>query len=462
MKTHSFFSIVVLMALSTGGLLAADLDAGQKPKTPPPKPFHNIRFEEDWSRPGGGPAYKRIQLGDQVLLGVGGQIRMRAELWDNFGFSNGKGRDDGFGLSRVRLHTDLYVGPHFRLFAEGMSSLATTRDLPGGQRTLEVDSIELHNAIADLRFSASNDTKITFRLGRQEMQYGKQRLVSPLDWANTRPRTFDAARAIVEAGGWRVDGFWGRQVRVRKYAVNPNTPANTFFGTYVSGKFKDSSPVFDFYWLGLKRPDSQDEQRHTMGGRISGKVTSGLDYDAEAAYQVGDWKSGDVRAWMFASQFGWSFYSLSPTPRVFLGFDYASGDRDPTDNRIGTFDQLFPLGHAFLGSIDVVGRQNIVDLSSGVEAPVLRRTTARFETHFFWRAREEDALYNAGGGVVRGGFPGSPLRVGEELGLTLNHSLLQGTVLSWGVYHFIAADFIEETGPADHTTFGFVSLQYTF
>ena len=65
--------------------------------------------------------------------------------------------------------------------------------------------------------------------------------------------------------------------------------------------------------------------------------------------------------------------------------------------------------------------------------------------------------------MVRAGFPGSSLRVGEELGVTLRHSLIRGTILAWGVYHFIAADFIEErTGAADNTTFGFVSLQYTF
>ena len=64
--------------------------------------------------------------------------------------------------------------------------------------------------------------------------------------------------------------------------------------------------------------------------------------------------------------------------------------------------------------------------------------------------------------MVRSGFPGSSLRVGEELGVRLKHSLSQGTVLAWGVYHFIAGDFIEETGPADNTTFGFVAIQYTF
>ncbi len=396
------------------------------------------------------------------MLSLGGQIRMRVEFWNNFGFSDAKGRDDVFGPSRVRFHADLYVGPHFRFFAEGKSALSTTRDLPEGLRTLDVDSIELHNAVADLRFSAANDTKVTFRLGRQEMQYGKQRLVSPLDWSNTRGRTFDAARAIVQSGAWRLDGFWGRQVRVRKYAVNPNTPANTFFGTYLSGKFKDFSPLFDFYWLGLKRPDNQDEEQHTVGSRVSGKALSAFDYDAEAAYQTGDRKPQDVRAWMFASQIGWSFHSVPRSPRAFLGFDYASGDKDPSDDTIGTFDQLFPLGHAYLGAIDVVGRQNIVDLSTGVGAPIFRRTTAQFETHFFWRAQEQDALYNPGGRVVRSGFPGSSLRVGEELGVRLKHSLSQGTVLAWGVYHFIAGDFIEETGPADNTTFGFVAIQYTF
>ncbi len=453
--------LLLHLALLPGPGLAADQKTPDPKKAPPPKPFQNIRFEEDWSSATVGPGYKRIPLSDGVLLSLGGQIRFRAELWDNFTFLD-EGGDDIFGLSRIRFHADLYAGRHFRLFAEGKSSLATDRDLPGGLRTLDVDSLELHNAIADLRFATSNDTCLIFRLGRQEMLFGKQRLVSARDWSNTRFQTFDAARAILQMGTWRMDGFWGRQVRVLKYAFNPNAPPNTFFGAYLSGKISARSPTLDLYWLGLKRPQESDEERHTMGSRVSGRALGSLDYDFEGAYQRGSKQPLSVRAWMFGSQVGWSLPSVSRNPRLFIGFDYGSGDHDPNDHQLETFDPLFPSGHAHLGAIDLVGRQNIVDLSAGIGAPVLRRTTARFETHFLWRAQEQDALYNPVGGVVRAGFPGSSLEVGQELGATLIHSLVSGTTLSWGVYHFLAGDFIAETGPAKNTTLGFVALQYTF
>ena len=360
----------LLLSIVSPMLRAGDSDRHEQKKAPPPKSFHNIRFEEDWSSAGAGPRYKRIHVSDDVFLSLGGQIRFRTEMWDNFGFASEKGRDDVFGMSRIRFHADLYAGRHFRFFAEGKSALATERDLPGGLRGLDVDTIELHNAIADLRFSTANDTRLTFRLGRQEMQFGKQRLVSPLDWTNTRPRTFDAARTIIQWRGWRADGFWGRKVHVRKYAFNPNAPPNTFFGTYLSGKARGRRPSLDLYWLGLKRPTSGDERRYTVGSRVSGKALTSLDYDLEGAYQTGSQQPLSIRAWMFASQFGWTLQSLSHNPRVFLGFDYASGDHDPNDNRIGTFDQLFPLGHAYLGAIDAVGRQNIVDLSTGIGVPI--------------------------------------------------------------------------------------------
>ncbi len=69
-------------------------------------------------------------------------------------------------------------------------------------------------------------------LERQELQYGRQRLVSPLDWANSR-RTFDVARASVRHGSWNIDGFWGMLVPVRKYEFNTSRRGDTdFYGVY--------------------------------------------------------------------------------------------------------------------------------------------------------------------------------------------------------------------------------------
>ena len=110
-------------------------------------------------------------------------------------------------------------------------------------------------------------------------------------------------------------------------------------------------------------------------------------------------------------------------PRVYAGFDYANGDADPADGRRRTFDQLFPLAHAYLGFMDLVGRQNIVAVSGGISFAPADRVGATFSGHHFSRAETTDALYNAGGRVVRAGQAGTARSVGSEIDVTINFTL---------------------------------------
>lgn len=86
--------------------------------------------------------------------------------------------------------------------------------------------------------------------------------------------------------------------------------------------------------------------------------------------------------------------------------------------------KLFPLGHAYLGYIDIAGRQNIIDLNAGVTMTPLESMTMGLTGHLLWRAEDTDALYNAGGGVVRAGGLGVDDEVGAELDLRSNTSLI--------------------------------------
>jgi len=282
-----------------GTVKAQDSAAGpteEQPSVQLPS-YQNLRYQEDWSvlrgvdesSPSKRPL-KFIPLNEKetVFLSIGGQARGRLESWSNFGFGGAGSRDDTFGLLRLRFHGDLVAGRHFRLFAEGKSALATGRDLPGGLRTLDVDTIALQNAFLD--FSVPfQEGSFTVRTGRQELQFGKQRLVSPLDWANTR-RTFDGFRGILKQGNWRVDGFWTRSVRTQKYSFNQNDSGSDLFGLYAIGKLPAKLAV-DLYWLGLDRNQnvwggvSGEELRHSIGTRLGGPLSdTPLDFDLETAY----------------------------------------------------------------------------------------------------------------------------------------------------------------------------------
>ncbi len=447
------------------------------PSPAPAKPpsYHNTRFEENWSvmrdspeRTGWNtPKYIPLSKSGTVYMSLGGQLRLRSEHWDSFGFGGPGTRNDAFGLLRLRLHTDIFFGPNLRLFVEGKSALANGRELPGGNRTIDTDSLALQNVFVDVKVPLESSGSFVFRVGRQELQFGKQRLVSPLDWVNTR-RFFDGFRGIVKTGSWRIDGFWTKKARVRKYRFNPHDTGIEFFGLYASGKLPNTKLSLDVYWLRLDRDSATfagvtaAEQRHTFGAQTGGKLDSGMDFNFEGAYQSGGHGSRSIGAFMFASQVGYGVVSVRTSPRVYAGLEYSSGDDDPIDQEVNTFNQLFPLGHAYNGFIDIVARQNIINFNQGLSLKPLRLLTVKVDHHLFWRAKETDALYNAGAGVVRSGSPGTSKRVGSELDFTFIYKLNARLATFLGYSHFFAGDFISETGSSEDINFGYLAVQYTF
>lgn len=475
--TCTGFAILLLVT----GLAAAVF--GQEPNPPwNPPPYQMLRFNENWS----GLAHhdptltgdwfdriKYIPLSDdgEVWISFGGHARLRIEDWSNFNFN--ESNDDTFLLSRLVMHGDLHLGEHLRIFAEGLSAHVTDRDLPGGKRTLDVDEAEISQLFVDLKLPLSQDVTLTLRPGRQMFLFGKQRLVSPLPWANAM-RQWDGVSAIIRGAGWSVHTFYSQFAPVRKYDLNRADPQTEFWGAYATGKLPGlgTDAGLDLYFLGLNRGDdvtfngtTGEEDRYTVGGRVWGKLAGSFDYDMEGAYQFGEVGSGDISAWMFATQVGYTFAGCPSSPRVYVGLDYASGDRSPGGD-VQTFNQLFPLGHAYLGFIDVIGRQNIIDLSAGVAVKPLKDTTVTLSVHFLRRAEDADALYNAGGAVVRGAGGSSRKEIGTELDLTIEHQFNRHLKGLLGYSHLFAGDFIEQTATTtsldEDIDFLYGELTFTF
>ena len=429
-----------------------------------------LRQNEDWSALAGYDTFqtesffdpiKYIPLSDDgnFWMSFGGQIRFRLERWNNYNFD--REFNDTFLLTRLRLHTDIHTGKYLRFFAEMKSAFSTDRNLPGGQRTLDVDELDLQQAFADIMLPVGENGKLTLRPGRQMLLYGKQRLISPLDWSNTM-RTWQGVQGIFDWHNWKISGFWTEFVPVKKYESNTADSDQPFAGIYGTGSPGKAGIGLDGYWLYRERKNL-DEERHTIGGRIFGSIgRNRIDYDFEAAYQLGDSDDKDVRAFMIGSEFGYRFAETAFNPRLFLRFDFGSGDKDPNDDKVETFDQTYPLGHLYLGYMDFVGRQNIISPTIGLTFSPINKLTCEATGLFFWRAREEDALYDAGSGVLRQGAQGTSLEVGQEIDILLNYAYNNHTVFLLGYSHFFPGEFIRETGPDDPVDFIYTSVEFTF
>ncbi|MHC4514759.1 MAG: alginate export family protein [Planctomycetota bacterium] len=473
-------SFLVSFGVLLGSVQAQGGQDFQRPK------FQFLRQNEDWSGLADvdpsqtddfWDAYKYMALNEDgsIWASVGGSLRLRYEAWNdfNFGAPAGATSDDGFMLTRIMMHTDVHIGEHLRAFAEFKSAFGGNRRLPGGRRALDSDTAALQQAFVDIEVPVLPDlATLTVRPGRQMLLFGKQRLVSPLPWANTL-RTWDGVSSTVETDSWQVTGFWTYFAPVQRYKFNDADRDIEFYGAYATsrGEWGGESGFckgWDLYFLGLSRDmatfngTTGNEDRYTIGVRNWGDIgETGFDYEGEFAYQFGRVGNQDIDAYMLAAVLGFDLEDTSWDPRLWLGFDFASGDEKPGGD-VQTFNQLFPLGHAYLGYIDTIGRQNIIDVSAGVTVKPMDKVTMNVAWHQFWLVEDDDALYNAGGGVVRAGGSSSSTDVGGELDITVKCVIDRHLAALIGYSHFAASDVIEESGSDEDINFIYVQAQYTF
>jgi hypothetical protein len=451
--------------------------------TEPKRPAYQLgsagRFNEDWS------VLRGVDLGttddfwdrlkfiplspDQnVWLTIGGQVRERGEYFRQYLFGNSEPKQsDAYLLSRVRLSADLHVTRYFRMFAEARSSFALDRELVGGRTTAYVDELDLMNGFADIMIPFGQQASVTLRGGRQELIFGSQRLVGPGDFTQV-PRAFEGGAAIAQIAGWTITPFWTQAVVIDKYRFNKSTSDLQLFGVFGTGPLHVLPVNLDLYWLDADNAvaafigTSGRERRHTLGGRIWGKSgATGLDFEVEGAAQFGTVGRGNVAASMFTTVLGYTVPIPQLSPRVYLEFDYASGDDRPGGD-VGTFNQLYPNGHSYLGYIDYIGRQNVLSPSAGVTISPIQGLTLSLQQYFFWRASDPDAVYNKSGGVLRAGTASRARYVGAETDVLATYNFarhFQGYV---GYSHFFTGEFINTTGPHKDSDFFYAALQYTF
>ncbi len=466
-------------------------DAARAETEPPPaRPgFRTLRFEEDWSVLAEREALPSRDLFDPLKyiplrddgsswLSLGGQLRGRMEGWSGFLFGDPPGGaqpNAAFLLGRILFHADLHLHPGLRIFAQARSALSTNPPVFGGLRIVDNNEIDLQNGFLELS-GEPWELPLTLRLGRQELLFGRQRLVSPLDWSNSR-RTFDLASLELDLPGWRVTAFGGVPVRIRPFDFDDHCPGDgicplafgtAFYGLHAAGSLPDCGLDLDLYVYGRHRDavvdlegSSGDERRATVGARLGGPIgASGFDFDLEADWQGGSIGGEGIHAFAVATELGWWLSRSRLSPRLQLGFDYASGDRSPGE--LGLFDQLFPLGHAYLGYIDLVARQNVIATSGRLTLRPFPRTVLELTAYGFWRAETGSGLYAANGVEIRAGDAGASREVGAELDVLVKHWIGPHLLVAAGYSRFFPGAFVAETGASASVDFGYLIFQYTF
>ena len=160
---------------------------------------------------------------------------------------------------------------------------------------------------------------------------------------------------------------------------------------------------------------------------------------------------------------GYTFGDCAWQPRLGLLYDYASGDADPTDGTHETFNQHYPLGHAWLGYLDLVGRSNIHAIKAQLKVKPSKKITAWADFHMFYADQDEDALYSAGGAATRRLATGAGSQsIGQELDLTAKVVLDVHTAALLGYAYMWTGEFIDRTGDNDNPSLVYAQIEYKF
>ena len=103
---------------------------------------------------------------------------------------------DRYLLQRYLLLGDLHLGDNLRVFAELMSDWENYR-VGGPRPQIDEDQLDFSQFFVDATLHPfSPDNSLTFRMGRQWLIYGSQRLISDRYGPNV-PLPFDGFRAIL-------------------------------------------------------------------------------------------------------------------------------------------------------------------------------------------------------------------------------------------------------------------------
>jgi hypothetical protein len=436
-----------------------------------PSSYSIERWDEDYSylrersaRTDPFDAIKYVPLGrsGDDYLSFGGQARERYDYFNNLNFGEGPQDEDGFRLTRLLAHVDAHFGPNVRAFLQLDSSLANDRF--GGPRPGDADDFDIQQAFADVKLALGDSASATLRVGRQELIYGAQRLISPSDWSNVR-RTFDGAKVSFEFSQDALDVFWVRPVVVDKSHFNSDDAHTWLAGIYNVTSLPQVLPgarsKLDLYLLALERAGSSENasasDTYTLGTRFH--ATPGpWDFDVEVDGQFGHVESSAIGAWAVAAEGGYTFQGVPTTPRAALGVDVASGSASAAHR----FNQLFPPQYLYLGHMYVVGRQNLIDLHGGVTAHLTRDITLDVAEYLFWRQNTHDALYNLSGGVVRAGDGSTAAAIGNEFDAVVNWEINRHLSAYVGYAHFFAGPFLRRTGPHSDIDFLYAAVTFTF
>ena len=442
----------LLIAVLTGAAAVGVRDA---PAAEDPCAVRLFRWQEDCRYLRGREAslgalerlrYLALNTSGTVWLTLGAEYRLKTEYFNapDFFLRPTFERYTAVG-ERLLLHADLRTAQGFRVFVQLAG--ATEAGRKPAYFPFDRTRPDIAQAFVDVPLLDAT----VLRVGRQELDSGGNRIISTRDAGNLR-LAFDMAHLESHVSGFDAVAFYGRPVLNQGGAFDDRgNPAEKFLGGWVQRGLWSGpgAPTVNVFFLSRDRNRAVYEQgvaaddRRTVGIRASGAAPA-FDYALQASHQYGSFGAADISADGAAGDVGWHPAAFGH-PRIAASFGYASGDSNPRDSRLGTFDVLYPnLGYFTDAPVFYPG--NTVDFQPNVTFEVSPSVKLRAGSDIIYRLSKHDAVYTT---------PGIPLIPGTGTGssyvtalsyLRSDWTIRSGSTVTLSYVHGDAGSLIRSAG----------------
>jgi len=427
------------------------------------------RWQEDWSvladprtlrEPFDGLKYIPLSSTDpKTYLSFGADLRERFEANDAPSFGVGGSHPTDYLISRLEVDADLHLGAKVQVFTQLQSDFAPGKAVLS---PVDQDRLDLEQAFVAITQPLDGGV-LKLRLGRQQFAFDLQRFISVRDGPNVR-QSYDAAWADYERGPWRFIGFYSLPVQDRDLRAFDDFSSDrlTYGGFRVERRLFEGAQLAVFYSRFTQDTvkflsASGNERRDILDAHFSG-ARSGFDWDVEAMNQTGRIGADNIEAWAFGSLAGYTLRDVAWTPRLGLQVDAASGDNNPNDRRLGTFNPLFPNGY-YVTLAGYTGYVNFIHVKPSLTLHPTKTLKVMLAAAGQWRETTADAVYTQPD-IPVAGTAGRPGRYTGTYGqIRVDWAVSEHYAAAIEAVHFAVGEAIRAAGGHDADYVG-VELKY--
>lgn len=411
-------------------------------------------------------------------LHLGVEHRTRYETYNEPFRLNQVGSDQ-----QLPLHTLVRLGIRYdpiRFFTEFIDARAFLTDngstIPGGTED-QTDILQLYGGLGSSNLLGLG-VPAELTIGRFTMDFGNRRLIRRGNFRNV-PVSFTGLHLALGEEEFHLRSFVVEPVFQYENKGDTEEHGTMFWGFFLGQRQISwlQSDLYVYFLNETDRPPNTDSRRRhfqTPGLRIFKPNAVGqMDYEIESIWQFGNLAKApgssqtlDHFAHFQHVEVGYTF-DIPWTPRFLVQYDYASGDRNPNDNKDERFDTLFGGVNFELNPAGIWGpfrRSNINSPGYRLHLTPSKNFSFFVAHRFFWLAQAKDQWVGTGL-QDRSGKAGKFL--GQHFEARTHWIATENVVFETGLAYLLKGSFIEnlqQPGKPNNknSTYFYVSTTLTF